>query len=317
MQEDEGVGRVATANRSPEAPPQIKESAGSEQSARTSQDTVAEPGTDLRSRNSDPRISTARFSNRHKLGEGGQGEVWLAHDPELDRYVALKEINSGKRGSRDSVSQFAREAELTGKLEHPNIVTVYEAGSVTQAGTETSAHSTAEADAETPYYVMRVFGNRNFLRAVTAFYSRARQGDEWNILAALQAAQKTPTDKKKLARLQTELAAFPFDKSRLCDRELLHAVNAYLAKPESLDGCSFGGAIHSLHSGEWSELGMRDLLRRFIHVCNAVAYAHSRGVIHRGLKPQNVMLGCFGDTLVVDWGLAKVVGRDEALMGDA
>jgi serine/threonine protein kinase len=58
-------------------------------------------------------------------------------------------------------------------------------------------------------------------------------------------------------------------------------------------------------------LALRDLLRRFVDVCNAVAYAHSRGVLHRDLKPGNIMLGKYGETLIVDWGLAKSVGRSE------
>ena len=55
----------------------------------------------------------------------------------------------------------------------------------------------------------------------------------------------------------------------------------------------------------------RERLRKFQAVCDAVAFAHAQGVIHRDLKPQNIMIGSFGEVLVLDWGVAKILRDDK------
>ena len=90
-----------------------------------------------------------------------------------------------------------------------------------------------------------------------------------------------------------------------------------------IKGESLKEAIGSFHADDTLEsnsgrrsLELRKLLRRILDVCNAVDYAHSRGVIHRDLKPANIILGKHGETLVVDWGLAKAVGRADPSVGE-
>ena len=166
----------------------------------------------------------SRFRILRPHAKGGLGQVSVALDQELDRPVALKEIQDRHADDLHSRSRFVQEAEITGKLEHPGIIPVYGLG-----------HDASGR----PFYAMRFIQGDSLKEAIAAFH-----GDEG------------------LKR----------------------------------DAVARGTRL-------------RELLRRFTDVCNAIAYAHSRGVLHRDLKPGNIMLGPYGETLVVDWGLAKPLGQ--------
>lgn len=74
-------------------------------------------------------------------------------------------------------------------------------------------------------------------------------------------------------------------------------------------GRSLADVAGALRDGDDGGVGER--LRIFLRVCDAVSFAHARGVIHRDLKPSNIMVGEYGEVLVVDWGVAKVRGTHE------
>jgi eukaryotic-like serine/threonine-protein kinase len=169
-----------------------------------------------------------RFRILRPHAKGGLGEVFVARDTELNRDVAVKEIQVQFADDPRYRTRFEFEAEVTGGLEHPGIVPVYGLGH-----TPDGRH----------FYAMRFIKGDSLKTAVQRFHEAENQ-------------------------------------------------------PNRDPGQSI--------------LEMRELLGRFIDVCDAVAYAHSRNVLHRDLKPGNIMLGKYGETLVVDWGLAKALDRFEA-----
>ncbi len=180
-----------------------------------------------------PDTSSGAVIRYHKLRDharGGLGQVFVALDDELNRQVALKQIQQRFAGDEDARQRFLLEAEITGGLEHPGVVPVYGLGVY---------------DDGQPYYAMRFIRGESLDQAIKSFHHR-----------------------------------YPSSQSTSA------------AAPERM-------------------LELRKLLGRIIDVCQAIAYAHSRGVLHRDIKPDNIMLGKFGETLVVDWGLAKVADQEE------
>jgi serine/threonine protein kinase/WD40 repeat protein len=108
------------------------------------------------------------------------------------------------------------------------------------------------------------------------------------------------------ARLQHPSIVRVYDAGVLGDGRAFYAM-------ERVRGRSLDAII-----GESKTLPQRlALLPHAIAVCDAIAYAHSEGVLHRDLKPQNVLIGPFGETVVIDWGLAKEIREDGEATSDS
>jgi len=150
------------------------------------------------------------------IGRGGMGIVHQSRDLRILRNVAMKVIKTSSQFSRENVLRFVDEAQLTGQLQHPNIIPVYELG-LDEYG--------------------EVFYTMKYVKGTTLdqVLRRIREGE------------------------QEAIAKYP----------------------------------------------LATLLTAFQKICDGVAYAHSMGVVHRDLKPDNVMIGEYGEVLVMDWGLAK------------
>jgi WD40 repeat protein/tRNA A-37 threonylcarbamoyl transferase component Bud32 len=164
----------------------------------------------------DATLVQADYELLGRLGEGGMGVVREARQASMDRTVAVKMLKAGEGDPKATREKFLSEAVVTGELEHPNIVPIYDVG--------------RDASGSLFYAMKRV------------------KGTPWDTVIG-----------KKTLRENVDI---------------------------------------------------------LMKVADAVAFAHSKNVIHRDLKPDNVMLGDYGEVLLMDWGLAiTLTGRTSADLG--
>ncbi|MEO1526104.1 MAG: serine/threonine-protein kinase [Planctomycetota bacterium] len=110
----------------------------------------------------------AKYTLLRKLGQGGLGTVWLARDENLNRYVAVKELTAEPQAGDVALEHFRREAEITGRLEHPGIVPIYQYGSDEKTGRA--------------FYAMRFLGRRTLQDAIDEHHERLESGSEDKML---------------------------------------------------------------------------------------------------------------------------------------
>jgi len=185
---------------------------------------VSDRSTTARGKSPKPRRASGtshdptRLDDRGEIARGGQGVIRKVYDRRLERYVALKVLDADHAGDPEATGRFTDEARITGQLDHPNIVPIYDLA----------------PNAPTPEFTMKLV-----------------EGE--TLSSRLKRTQQK--------RGTTDLASH---------------------------------------------------LEIFLKICDAVAFAHARGVVHRDLKPANVMLGEFGQVYVMDWGCALVLANASA-----
>jgi len=198
------------------------------------------------------KFKAGRFHALRQIDSDGMGLIFKGLDDEIIRYVAIKTTKVSLQEQNNLDSRLRTEAKIHGRLEHPNILPVYDAG-------ETSKGQ--------PYIVLPKIDMGTLSEAIARFHASQPIIKSAQSLESIS-EQKDATPKEPFS---------PVNFEKLSD----------IARSD-----------------------FRDLLGRFVEVCEAVNHVHSKGFLHRDLKPTNIMVGNHAETFLIDFGLACLLKKN-------
>ncbi|MDF1812707.1 MAG: protein kinase, partial [Verrucomicrobiales bacterium] len=226
--------------------------------------------------NEDGEMILGRYRLVAHIGRGGMGTVWRARD-EFVNTVAIKMLNAGHGASESQVARFKREAKVMGKLAHRNICRIHEIGK-------------AEG---------RIFIAMQFIDGVSLEQLISHQS-----IVSAASVSGVPSRQHSAVNEGSDFSS------------IIDSVkSAEAARSPGPEGNREDGKVpdeaQELIDKKTADIGTmvmtdQQILTIISKVCDAVQFAHERGVLHRDLKPANIMIGRDGEPIVMDFGLAKL-----------
>jgi serine/threonine protein kinase/tetratricopeptide (TPR) repeat protein len=243
-----------------------------------------------------------------EIGRGGMGLVYEARQLSLNRRVALKVLPFAAALDRRALERFQNESQAAARLDHPHIVHVY------GMGCERGVH----------YYAMQFIDGQSLAEVIAAMRAEAERGnrvekskesksgdDEESRGRELQGSPNVP--ETAIRKLQNENC-----KSKRADSSLDFCARPFHppyeegnnvgASPDPKSGSTLALRVVGLstaRTGNRKEF-FRTVVRLGIQVAEALDYAHAQGVLHRDVKPGNILIDDAGDAWIADFGLARI-----------
>jgi serine/threonine protein kinase/WD40 repeat protein len=256
----------------------------------------------------------AEYHILREVGRGGMGVVYEAEHHTMRRRVALKVLPMGPALHEKQIQRFYLEARVAGRLHHTNIVPVFEVG----------------ADADCHYYAMQFIRGQS-LDIVLAELQRIQQAP---LAAAEQQSGTGEINAKDFGKtVAFSLVSSPFKQPVLGETEVhtpgladdgrgvgenRPAADAArsLRKDPQVTGTSHVASTGLSQSTGRPDDYFRRVAKVGLEIAEALAYAHSQGILHRDIKPSNVILDTGGTAWITDFGLAKDEDQNLTRSGD-